>query len=102
MPTSEKIFVPLLFFVPMPEYHSPPLSTMHGMFAQVSTLLMFVGQPQRPLCAGYGGRGRGRPSLPSIAAMSAVSAPQTNAPPPLTTLTLKSKSDPRMSLPRRP
>ena len=55
---------------------------MTGMFASVSTLLMTVGRPQRPLTAGNGGRGLGMPRLPSIDWRSAVSSPQTNAPAP--------------------
>ena len=35
---------------------------MGAMLYQVSTLLMFVGFPHRPFCAGNGGRGRGLPA----------------------------------------
>ena len=55
---------------------------IHGTLEQVSTLLMLVGLPQRPLTAGNGGRVRGMPRLPSMEAMSAVSSPQTKAPAP--------------------
>ena len=61
------------------------------MLAKVSTLLISVGQPHRPLSAGNGGRGRGWPRRPSIEAMSAVSSPQTNAPAPMRISTLKLK-----------
>ncbi len=73
-----------------------------GTLAQVSTLLMLVGFPQSPLSAGYGGRGRGMPRLPSIEAISAVSSPQTKAPAPRLICTSKSKPVPRMSAPSRP
>ena len=43
LPTSEKIFVPLLPAVPMEAYQSAPLLMMNGTLAQVSTLLRFVG-----------------------------------------------------------
>jgi len=42
-PTSENIFVPLLFSVPIFEYHFAPLEIISGMLAHVSTLFMFVG-----------------------------------------------------------
>ena len=50
--------------LPIAVNHAGPLATMGGMLNQVSTLLMFVGLPHRPFCAGYGGRGRGRPARP--------------------------------------
>ena len=59
---------------------------MGAMLYQVSTLLMLVGLPHSPFCAGNGGRGRGRPASPSSDAISAVSSPQTNAPAPSTSL----------------
>ena len=68
---------------------------------QVSTLLMLVGYPHRPFCAGNGGRGRGRPAWPSSEAISAVSSPQTKAPAPSTISILKLKPRPRMSSPRK-
>ncbi len=45
LPDTEKIFVPVDFSVPMPEYHAAPFSTMWGIVASVSTLLMTVGAP---------------------------------------------------------
>ena len=66
----------------MPAYHSPPLRMMGAILANVSTLLMRVGCPNSPSIAGYGGRGRGVPRLPSTDAINAVSSPQTNAPAP--------------------
>ena len=50
------------------------------MVAQVSTLLILVGLPHRPRCAGNGGRGIGWPRRPSMLRISAVSSPHTNAP----------------------
>src|SRR5208337_832001 len=79
LPTREKTFVPALLALPISVNHAGPLVTMGGMLYQVSTLLMLLGLPHRPLCAGNGGRGRGRPASPSSEAMSAVSSPQTNA-----------------------
>src|SRR5664279_6328653 len=64
-PASAKTFVPLLFSVPMAENQSAPLRMIGATLAKVSTLLMRVGEPQRPLSAGNGGRGRGVPRLPS-------------------------------------
>src|ERR1035438_4346067 len=79
-PTSENTFVPELFGLPVSLNQAGPLVTMGATLYQVSTLLMFVGSPHRPFCAGNGGRGRGRPAWPSREAISAVSSPQTNAP----------------------
>ena len=72
------------------------------MLAKVSTLLISVGQPHRPLSAGNGGRGRGVPRLPSIEAISAVSSPQTKAPAPMRMSMLKLNGDSKMPLPSRP
>src|SRR5208283_2810719 len=83
-PTKENTFVPELLGLPVSVNQAGPLVTMGAMLYQVSTLLMFVGLPQRPFCAGNGGRGRGRPACPSRDAISAVSSPQTNAPAPST------------------
>ncbi len=62
---------------------------MRGTVARVSTLLMTVGLPHRPLCTGKGGLGMGMPRLPSIEAIMAVSSPQTKAPAP--SMTCRSK-----------
>ena len=75
---------------------------IHGMLENVSTLLMFVGLPQRPETAGNGGRVRGMPRLPSMEAISAVSSPQTNAPAPSLRCRLNSQPVPKTSLPRNP
>src|SRR4051812_11920306 len=84
LPTSEKTLVPALFVLPVSLNQAGPLVTMGAMLYQVSTLLMLVGMPQRPFCAGKGGRGRGRPAKPSSDEIRAVSSPQTKAPAPST------------------
>src|SRR5690348_896967 len=79
-PTSEKTLVPALLVLPVSLNHAGPLAMIGATLYQVSTLLMLVGCPHKPFCAGNGGRGRGRPANPSSEAMSAVSSPHTNAP----------------------
>ena len=64
LPTSEKIFVPLLVAVPRPENQAEPRRMIEGTLAQVSTLLMTVGCPQRPL---LGGVGRSLPGIGPLA-----------------------------------
>ena len=96
LPTSENTLVPALLALPVSVNQAGPFSTMGAMLYQVSTLLMLVGLPQRPFCAGNGGRGRGRPAQPSSDAISAVSSPQTNAPAPSTISMSKWKPRPRM------
>src|SRR5687768_17292774 len=76
-PLRAKTFVPLLFSVPIDAYQVAPLRIIGTMLANVSTLLISVGQFHSPDTAGYGGRGRGVPRNPSIEAMRAVSSPQT-------------------------
>src|SRR4030042_5331260 len=80
LPTREKTLVPGLLALPVSVNQAGPLETMGATLYQVSTLLMLVGFSQRPLCAGKGGRGRGRPDRPSSDAMSAGSSPQAKAP----------------------
>src|ERR1039458_8859115 len=60
LPTSENTLVPALLVLPVSVNHAAPLVTMGAMLYQVSTLLMLVGLPHNPFCAGNGGRGRGR------------------------------------------
>src|ERR1051325_7686081 len=55
-PASANTFVPLLFSVPMPANHAAVLRIIVGTLANVSTLLINVGQPHKPLSAGNGGR----------------------------------------------
>src|SRR3974377_835129 len=57
LPTSENTLVPELFGLPVSVNHAGPLMTMGGMLYQVSTLLMLVGMPHSPFCAGTAGRG---------------------------------------------
>ena len=101
-PARANIFVPLLFSVPSFAYQSPPSRIMRGIWANVSTLLIRVGEPHNPTSAGNGGRGRGVPRLPSIDAISAVSSPQTKAPAPSRNSTLKVKDVPKIFLPSSP
>ena len=61
---------------------SAPFKRITGTLASVSTLLINVGLPNKPLFAGNGGLDFGIPLSPSIEAKSAVSSPQTNAPAP--------------------
>ena len=58
--------------------------------------------PQTRETAGYGGRGRGVPRLPSIEAINAVSSPQTNAPAPSRISISKLNGVPQILLPRKP
>src|SRR4030043_2253162 len=101
-PTREKILVPLLFSVPIEENHLLPLLMMRGTFAQVSTLLRFVGFPQRPFSTVWICLFLGSPTLPSIEEINAVDSPQTKAPPPLAISTSKSKPEPKIFLPNKP
>src|SRR4030067_3299595 len=81
-PTREKIFVPLLFSVPIEENHLLPFSMINGTLAQVSTLLRFVGFPQRPFSTMWICLLLGSPTLPSIEEINAVDCPQTKVPHP--------------------
>src|ERR1700761_6969770 len=83
-PTREKTLVPALLALPVSLNQADPLVMMGAMLYQVSTLLMLLGLPHKPFCAGKGGRGRGRPALPSNDSSNAVSSPQTKAPAPST------------------
>ena len=73
-----------------------------GMFANVSTLLTFVGLPQYPLSAGNGGFVVGSPLNPSIECIKAVSSPHTNAPAPYLISISKSNPVPYIFLPKNP
>ena len=75
---------------------------MNGMFASVSMLLTTVGRPCTPRSAGNGGRADTVPRRPCRQASSAVSSPTTYEPAPSTTVTSKSKPEPRMSVPSHP
>lgn len=54
-PPSANTFVPFDVSVPIEEYHSAPFNMILVIFANVSTLFISVGLPQRPFYAGYGG-----------------------------------------------
>src|SRR4030042_6657574 len=102
LPTNENILVPLLPSVPLEVKYSAPLLIIKGILDHVSTLFIFVGLPRSPFTAGYGGLGFGSPGLPSRDLRRAVSSPQTKAPAPRCTLTVKSKPEPRIFFPRKP
>ena len=101
-PPSAKTFVPLEFSVPIDEYHSGPFKIIWAMLAYVSTLLINVGLPHKPTCAGYGGFTLGWPLFPSIDSKSAVSSPHTKAPAPSLISISKEKSVPNIFLPSMP
>ncbi len=81
-PVKEKIFVPLLFSVPIFEYQSAPRLIIIGTLPKVSTLFNTVGLSHKPASTDCGGLVRGMPRLPSIEYCSAVDSPQTKAPAP--------------------
>ncbi len=86
----------------MDENQSAPLSTMCGTLAHVSTLLRFVGRPQRPRSERWMSRRRGTPRRPSSEAIMALASPHTKAPPPRLTRRSKLSSLPRIASPSRP
>ena len=51
----QKILVPVFFVFPKDANHFPPLRNIVGTTAIVSTLLIIVGQPYKPIKAGKGG-----------------------------------------------
>ncbi len=63
-PARAKTFVPLLFSVPIPAYHSPPLRMMGAMLAKVSTLLMSVGCAEQAFHGRIWRAGARRAALP--------------------------------------
>ena len=101
-PERANTLVPLLLSVPMDLYFSMPPAKISGNDDNVSTLLITVGLPNKPLTAGNGGRGRGIPLFPSMELIKAVSSPQTKAPAPILTLMSKSIPAPKIFLPRTP
>jgi len=54
-PEMQKIFVPVFFDLPKLANHLPPLLSIVGTTAIVSTLLIMVGHPYKPINAGKGG-----------------------------------------------
>ena len=102
LPERANTLVPGLFSVPKLRNQSAPWKTMAGTLARVSTLLMMVGQWNRPDSNGKGGFWSGSPRRPSTEFISAVSSPQTNAPAPMRISRSKLKSEPRMFSPSSP
>ena len=102
LPTREKILVPLLFSVPRLRNHSEPRLTMNGTLAQVSTLFRQVGFDHNPFSEVWMYFGRGSPTCPSMAFMSALDSPDTNAPAPRWIFTSKENPEPRMFCPSSP
>ena len=76
LPEIQNIFVPVFFGLPKEENHLLPLFKIVGTTAIVSTLLIIVGHPYKPISAGKGGFSLGRPFFPSKLSSSAVSSPQ--------------------------
>ena len=101
-PVTEKVFVPVLFPVPIVRNHFPPLTIMPGRLAYVSTLLSTVGFPHRPWSTVLGGLTLGIPLCPSIDAVRALPSPHTNAPAPLLMCRWNEKPVPKMESPSSP
>src|SRR5690242_8597096 len=101
-PDRQNSRVPVEFSVPMAAKAGPPIRRISGTQSSVSTLLMAVGFPNSPDCAGKGGLLRGSARLPSIELHSAVSSPAMYAPAPRLTSTSKAKPSPITSAPRKP
>ena len=80
---------------------SAPFKIITGTFANVSTLLINVGLPNKPLFAGNGGFGLGIPRSPSIDAINAVSSPQTKAPAPSLIWIVKLNPEPIIFSPKK-
>ena len=78
----QNIFVPVFFGFPIEANHFAPLLNIVGTTAIVSTLLIIVGQPYKPINAGKGGFSLGCPFLPSKLSNNAVSSPHIYAPAP--------------------
>ena len=55
LPEIQNILVPVFFSLPSEANHFPPLLRMVGTTAMVSTLLIIVGHPYKPIKAGKGG-----------------------------------------------
>ena len=54
-PEIQKILVPVFFSLPKEANHFAPLRRIVGTTAIVSTLLIIVGHPNKPIKAGKGG-----------------------------------------------
>ena len=81
-PDIQNILVPVFLGLPNDANHLLPLLNIVGTTAIVSTLLIIVGHPYKPMSAGNGGFILGCPLLPSILSNNAVSSPQIYAPAP--------------------
>ena len=55
LPDIQKILVPVFLALPNVANHFPPLLNIVGTTAIVSTLLIIVGHPYKPIKAGKGG-----------------------------------------------
>ena len=77
LPASWIGIVPRERPMPIVAIGSAPSARMIGTLASDITLLITVGMPNRPLCAGSGGLARTWPRLPSRLSSSEVSSPQT-------------------------
>ena len=77
LPASWNGMVPVERPTPNCRYQSAPRAMIAGAQASVSTLLMTVGQPNRPDIAGSGGLARTMPRRPSRLSSIAVSSPHT-------------------------
>ena len=69
--------IPLAGAQPYDAYQSPPFRTIWPILPRVSTLLITLGLPHTPFCAGNGGFGQGIPRSPIMEARRAVSSPHT-------------------------
>src|ERR1700710_2350533 len=105
LPHTENSFVPVLLVLsgrPYCLYQAAPFLMMYGAAANVSTLLMVVGLPNKPATAGNGGLMRGLPRRPSSEFMSAVSSPQMYAPAPRWMMTSSRLPEPIAFAPSTP
>ncbi len=101
-PDRQNSRVPVESLVPIWAKPDPPISRISSTQSRVSTLLIAVGLPNRPDCAGKGGLFRGSARLPSIELIRAVSSPAMYAPAPRLTSTSKAKPADMTSAPRNP
>src|SRR5262249_47701354 len=74
-PHRQNSRVPVEPWVPIPAKAGPPIRRISSTHSSVSTLLIAVGLPNRPDCAGNGGLLRGSARLPSMELTRAVSSP---------------------------
>src|SRR5258707_10983251 len=101
-PDRQNSRVPVESLVPIWAKADPPIRRISSTQSRVSTLLIAVGLPNRPDCAGKGGLFRGSGRLPSIELMIAVSPPALDLPAPRLTSTSKAKPPDITAGPRNP